>query len=558
MESRTCVSCGSDITESTGRCVVCGAESDPEHRARDAGTEADSHDWDSTQIHTTAEDEAPIARGVPAAATVRVVRSSRVEPEPAIPPAEPATPPVPARVSRNGSRLAAIPMILALAGMLIIQKYVVTTFAAGSMLHRLFVANDGLVLTLVPNAILFVFLWSMFDLLMRCGRALRDRGTLRHKILSRLESSAESNGRFFKEMNQAVSGLKKGRVSRRLGALMIHLRASGNVQRSHEFFRHQSEIDTDRALSGYTMVRVFIWAMPILGFIGTVIGIGLAVGDFSGFLTGDIENLDLVKNELSQVAGGLSFAFDTTLLGLVASLAAMLAMSVVQKIEQGFLTELEGLGLDVIASYGAAKGSRAQDAGPEESSGIVRRLRTLMDSHSRDLTIALRDFIEGFSESSNRLVTTLSGMRPGLVESHRAIESTIAATANDIAAATNGFSARVAEVGASIDANDRAIRQTLKTIEDLSSRLSNAVTDSAEGFRHSSDALTERVDSLAPAQEVLGRSMETLENFKQLLTEMQGAQGRIAPVLEQLSRPLELRLVPAAGTANPQPVGMDR
>ena len=131
---------------------------------------------------------------------------------------------------------------------------------------------------------------------------------------------------------------------------MKNLHTTNDVQRSHEFLRHQTDIDSDNAASRYAVLRIFIWAMPILGFIGTVLGIGLAVGDFSGFLTGDIEDVNIVKKELSKITGGLSFAFDTTLLGLAASLVAMIATTFVQTIEERFLTNLEKLGLNIISN----------------------------------------------------------------------------------------------------------------------------------------------------------------------------------------------------------------
>ncbi len=64
-----------------------------------------------------------------------------------------------------------------------------------------------------------------------------------------------------------------------------------------------------------------VWVLPLLGFIGTVIGIGQAIGgleqtiDASGGMRG---------GGLADVLGGLSFAFDTTFLGLVLVIPTML------------------------------------------------------------------------------------------------------------------------------------------------------------------------------------------------------------------------------------------
>ena len=58
-----------------------------------------------------------------------------------------------------------------------------------------------------------------------------------------------------------------------------------------------------------------------------------------------------IREQLSNVATGLSFAFDTTLLGLMASLITMLFTSFIQKMEEGFLTNVESLCLKIISNF---------------------------------------------------------------------------------------------------------------------------------------------------------------------------------------------------------------
>lgn len=98
----------------------------------------------------------------------------------------------------------------------------------------------------------------------------------------------------------------------------------------------QSEIDGNAVSSSYALVKVFVWAIPILGFIGTVQGIGQAVGAFSATMSsaGDISAL---KDSFGTVTSGLGTAFDTTLLALVLSIFIMFPMSSIQKAEQGLL-----------------------------------------------------------------------------------------------------------------------------------------------------------------------------------------------------------------------------
>lgn len=77
----------------------------------------------------------------------------------------------------------------------------------------------------------------------------------------------------------------------------------------------------------FSMVRVIIWSLPLLGFIGTVVGVSFAI---AGFKIGGKGTEGFVKS-FSQVSSGLYTAFDTTFLGLVLVLVLMFLYSLVWK-----------------------------------------------------------------------------------------------------------------------------------------------------------------------------------------------------------------------------------
>ena len=114
------------------------------------------------------------------------------------------------------------------------------------------------------------------------------------------------------------------------------------------------QIDIDNA---YLVVRTMIWMMPMLGFLGTVLGISVSISGFSGLLTG-ISNLTTVKVGLSRVTTGLSTAFDTTLLGIVGAISCMLLLSICEKDEYDFALKVEAKVSDSLASKLAATNER--------------------------------------------------------------------------------------------------------------------------------------------------------------------------------------------------------
>ncbi|MCA9203380.1 MAG: MotA/TolQ/ExbB proton channel family protein, partial [Planctomycetales bacterium] len=99
----------------------------------------------------------------------------------------------------------------------------------------------------------------------------------------------------------------------------------------------QSGIDAANVAGSYTIVKVFIWAMPILGFIGTVMGVSSAVSGLSATLE-NAADVSAVTNSMKGVFGGLGTAFDTTLLALVMSMLVKIPTSALQKSEDGLVT----------------------------------------------------------------------------------------------------------------------------------------------------------------------------------------------------------------------------
>ncbi len=93
----------------------------------------------------------------------------------------------------------------------------------------------------------------------------------------------------------------------------------------------------------FVLTRVVIWALPLMGFIGTVVGVTMAI---AGFRVG--EGTSSFVQSFSQVSQGLYTAFDTTFLGLVLVLTLMFLYSLAWKRINSSITLLEGFLLEKI------------------------------------------------------------------------------------------------------------------------------------------------------------------------------------------------------------------
>lgn len=76
-----------------------------------------------------------------------------------------------------------------------------------------------------------------------------------------------------------------------------------------------------------------VWALPLLGFIGTVVGISSAITQL-GAVQED------ASAEMSSVLASLGFAFDTTFVGLVSVLPVMAVTMIVQTRASGVRSDL--------------------------------------------------------------------------------------------------------------------------------------------------------------------------------------------------------------------------
>ena len=146
-----------------------------------------------------------------------------------------------------------------------------------------------------------------------------------NKSFTRLPSEARDTW-----LAQRFHGIAKFVLGRRTAAgLNAHL-------------EYLAEFAGEQLYGSYSLVRTITWAVPILGFLGTVIGI-----------THAIENLDPAKLESSfgMVASGLGVAFGTTALSLSLSLVLVFVSAFVEKAQKSVLADVEILALDLVTNY---------------------------------------------------------------------------------------------------------------------------------------------------------------------------------------------------------------
>lgn len=207
-----------------------------------------------------------------------------------------------------------------------------------SALHELFAERGG-----IPYVITGISAWALCLLADKMIRVRKESSILAIDLLA-LPSGARLHPAQAAAAVDRIAGrpneIGRSFLASRLIRALRYFEARRRVVEVVEHLSAESRADDLRVDASYSLVRVFVWAVPTLGFIGTVIGIGGAVGGFSEALDA-AASLDGMKESIGSVTGGLGVAFDTTLLALVMSIVIMFPANAVQRMEEDLLTRVD-------------------------------------------------------------------------------------------------------------------------------------------------------------------------------------------------------------------------
>ena len=100
-----------------------------------------------------------------------------------------------------------------------------------------------------------------------------------------------------------LHGFVRTVIARRLTEVLHYVRTREDGSGIEDHLRYLADLASDRLLQSYSLIRTVTWAVPIMGFLGTVVGITMAIANVTP------EQLD---SSLPEVTAGLAVAFDTT------------------------------------------------------------------------------------------------------------------------------------------------------------------------------------------------------------------------------------------------------
>ncbi|HJQ78453.1 MAG TPA: MotA/TolQ/ExbB proton channel family protein, partial [Lacipirellulaceae bacterium] len=126
------------------------------------------------------------------------------------------------------------------------------------------------------------------------------------------------------KLEKLPARIQQSYLARRLREAVEFVRRKGSADSLDVQLRHLEELDAVNMHSAYATLRIIIWAIPILGFLGTVIGITVAIASLSP---------TALEQSMSDVTKGLGVAFDTTAQALALTMILMFTKALVEKAE---------------------------------------------------------------------------------------------------------------------------------------------------------------------------------------------------------------------------------
>jgi hypothetical protein len=124
-----------------------------------------------------------------------------------------------------------------------------------------------------------------------------------------------------------------------------------------ETVRTQADLDMTRLVSSMAMVHYLAWAIPAIGFLGTVRGL-------AGSLTLGGETRRAIADFIKEATGHLNIAFDCTLVALALSLVVMLFLHLQQREEEALVLDSQQFALEHLVS-------RLYEVTPEPAPGLA-------------------------------------------------------------------------------------------------------------------------------------------------------------------------------------------
>ena len=201
-----------------------------------------------------------------------------------------------------------------------------------------------LIRDLEQEACFVLLFWALAMMAFKAVTLMRNRALL-HEDLLPLAEGVRILPEDTRELSRRIEALPRRQAEalppRALLAGLQRFRATRNVQDVASATHAYCSAEGERLEAELSMIRYIAWAIPSIGFIGTVRGIGDALGQAHKALEGNIFG----------VTRSLGVAFNSTLIALVLSIVLMFMLHQLQLLQDRYVLETEAFCEDQLTRH---------------------------------------------------------------------------------------------------------------------------------------------------------------------------------------------------------------
>ncbi len=429
--------------------------------------------------------------------------------------------------------------------------FVVQSAAEGSKIERYFASHP---VEYITTALFFVGVAALGIKLVEISTETLALDTALLPRIPKEGEPAARAGSLLVDLDDGPGFLRDSYQVTRLRDALVYVKRKGSADTLETHLRHLQENDSVKMHQGYATVRMISSTIPILGFLGTVIGITLAIAQLDGAK---------IDESLPAVVSGLSVAFDTTALALSLSIALLFLKFFVERAESRLLIRVD-------ASVESQLIGRFQQRGESNDPNVtaVRRvseevLSTVKETgeeQGRLLTGALESTNRRWSDVVDRSTSVISdklsdGIAEGLALHAKGLNESVAAFATDLEQTmirhaellneglvhhsdtlTAGAEKHTESITASTDRHSEAVQ---KGVNDHTDLLRSSLAEHAERLSAAEEGIAEENRRhLSDVEAAVGEA----------LLVSAGRQEKLIQQSEQLLRDMQTSLIESAGT----------
>ncbi len=232
----------------------------------------------------------------------------------------------------------------------------------------------------------FLMFWCLAILVMKFLNILRqERAMLLVALPDTIgkEIDLQNLGEFYKNLLTFPKNLRNTYLINRLRKALEFFYIRQNNPEVAQMITTSSEVDAAKVAGSYSVVKVFLWAIPIMGFIGTVLGIGAAIGGFGAVLDGG-SDMDAIKGPLQEVLGSMGQAFDTTLVALVFSIILSFPAASLQGREDDVVISVDAYCVDNLLKR-LDDGGAASNFGGNSDAGLMKAIGEAISENQSEI-----------------------------------------------------------------------------------------------------------------------------------------------------------------------------